>query len=323
MCSKQFRRVAKSMELEKKVRPSHHGLYSFSANKALYFMAIACIVFVIVFAYVPLFGWIIAFMDYRPTLGLSNSQFVGFKYFLLAVKQPDILSSLRNTLIFAGFGVITGWICVIFSLSVSEIKQIHFKRITQTITTFPNFISWILMFSIVYALFSTTDGVINKILLNIDPTNTPLNPLANGKIVYLFQTSLGLWKGMGFSAIVYLAALAGVDPGLYEAAEIDGAGRFAKIKHIKLPAVLPTYFTLLVIGFGALLNTGFEQFYIFSNPMVGERMQVLDLYIYKIGMLQQSYPLATAIGLLKTFVSLVLLTFANLMSKLLRGTSIL
>ena len=210
-----------------------------------------------------------------------------------------------------------------FAISLSEIRFKKISRFIQTATTFPNFISWVLVFSVFYAMFSPNDGVVNKIFLALKIIDQQANPIGNPDIVYFFQTGIGLWKTIGFSAIIYLASLAGIDPGLYDAAEVDGAGRFRKIIHIKIPSLYPTYFTLLILAIGQMLNNGFEQYYLFYNGLVGDKIEVLDYYVYRLGILGNGYPLATAIGITKTAISVFLLVCANSLSKRVRGVSIL
>lgn len=286
-------------------------------------MAVSCLIFVLLFAYFPLLGWIIAFINYQPGLKLSQCDFVGLRYFILAVKQPDLLPVLWNTIVMSMLGLLCSPIPAFFAISLSEIRFNKFSRFVQTMTTFPNFISWVLVFSVFYAMFSPNDGVLNKVLLSLHLVDQPVNPIGNPDIVYFFQTGIGLWKSMGFSAIIYLASLAGIDPGLYDAASIDGAGRFRKILHVKIPGLYPTYFVLLLLAIGQLLNNGFEQYYFFYNGLVGDKIEVLDYYVYRLGVLGNGYSLATAIGITKTAISILLLVGANGLSKRVRGVSIL
>ena len=296
---------------------------TFLSNHSLYLMALSCIVFVIIFSYLPLLGWSIAFFDYKAGLNLFQCDFVGLKYFQLALKQPDLLMVLRNTLIMSGLGLLFSPVPALFAISLSEIPSKRICKVCQTVTTFPNFISWILVFSIFYALLSPGDGILNKVLMSLGVISKPMNPIGNPDIAYIFQTLLGLWKGMGFNAIIYRSALTGIDPSLYEAADIDGASRMQKIRYIKIPGLYPTYFTLLILSIGQLLNNGFEQYYVFFNGLVGDKLNVLDYYVYKLGILGNGYSIATAIGLCKTVISVLLLFLANQFSKKVRGVSIL
>lgn len=298
-------------------------LRDFLSRKSLYVMAIICLSFVVVFAYLPLLGWFIAFFNYKPGLKFSQMEFKGLDYFILALKQPDLLRVLKNTLVFSFLGLLASPIPVIFAIALSEMRFKKTSRMIQTVTTFPNFISWVLVFTIFFALFSAGDGAVNKFLLAMGYKGKPLNPIGNPNIAYSFQTGIGVWKGMGFNAIIYLAALSGIDPGLYEAAEIDGASRFQKIIHIKIPGLMPTFFTLLVLSIGQMLNNGFEQYLMFYNGLVGDKLEVLDYYVYRLGLLKTNYSIATAISMMKTVVSVALLYGANKLSKKVRGVSVL
>lgn len=297
--------------------------FALSNKMTLLFMTIPCVIFILLFLYLPLLGWSIAFFDYQPGRDLLESRFVGFKYFSYAFHEPELLSVLRNTLVMSLLGIVTTPLPVFFAIFLAEMNSKKFRKFVQTTTTLPNFISWVLVFSISYAMFSTGDGMVNKLLLNLHIIKAPLNPLGNPDYVWLVQLLIYLWKTIGFSAIIYIAAIAGIDAEQYDAASVDGAGRFRKIWHITIPGLVPTYITLLLLGIGGLLNNGFEQYYLFYNGLVADKIQVLDYYLYRIGITLQNYPLSTALGITKTFVSIVLLTIANQIAKRTRGQSIL
>lgn len=294
-----------------------------NGNWILWCMAIPCIIHLIMFAYVPLFGWLYAFFDYKPAVSLFECDFVGLKYFSRLFAEKEVLIALRNTLALSFIGMLTSPLSVIFAIIMTEFKSTKFQKTIQTVTTFPNFISWIIIYSIALVFFSVDDGALNKFLLSLGWINQPTNLLANKDAVWGLQTILGLWKGLGFSSIVYFAAISGIDTELYDAASVDGAGRFQKIWHIKVAGVMPTFVVLFLLGIGGILNSGFEQLYVFYNPAVHETIQTLDLYVYKIGIERNSYSFSTAIGIMKTLVSLVLLTVANLVAKKVRGSTIL
>ena len=289
----------------------------------LWCMAIPCVIFFIMFSYVPLFGWLYAFFDYKPAVSLFQCDFVGLKYFKRLFAEPEVWTALRNTLALSFLGMLTSPLSVIFAILLTEFKSLKFQKTIQTVTTFPNFISWIIIYSIALIFFSVDDGALNKVLLSLGWIDQPTNLLANKDAVWPLQTILGIWKGLGFGSIVYFAAISGIDGELYDAASVDGAGRFQKIWHIKVPGVMPTFVVLFLLGIGGILNSGFEQLYVFYNPAVHETIQTLDLYVYKIGIERNSYSFSTAIGITKTLVSLVLLTFANWTAKKVRGNAIL
>ncbi len=179
------------------------------------------------------------------------------------------------------------------------------------------------MYAIAFATFSINDGFVNQILLHFNIIDEPINPLGDGDIAWFFQTAIGIWKGLGFSSIIYLAAIGGIDPELYDAANIDGAGRMAKIIHITVPGVIPTYIVLLLLAVSNILSNGFDQYYAFMNALVQEKLQVFDYYIYRIGLTLNEYSLSTALGIFKSVVSITLLFSLNWLAKKLRGEPII
>lgn len=292
----------------------------------LFLFALPFVIFVLIFFYVPILGWIYAFFDFRPGVSLSQAPFVGLKYFEMAFdfkSGSDMLQVFRNTFVLSFLGLLTSPLPVIFAIFLSEMSSSNFKKLVQTITTLPNFISWILVFAIAFATFSMNDGFINQILLNFNLIDEPLNPLANKNIAWLFQTALNIWKTLGFSAIIYLAAIGGIDPELYNAADIDGAGRFKKILYVTVPGVSQTYIVLLLLAVSNILSNGFDQYYAFMNAMVQEKIQVFDYYIYRIGLGLNEYSLGTALGIFKSVVSITLLFSVNWVAKKIRGESII
>lgn len=287
-------------------------------------MAIPCLAFVIVFSYVPLFGWVYAFFDYKPGLSLAQCNFVGLKYFKLAVSGGrELVRTLRNTLVLSGLGILTTPLPIAFAIMLSEVKSKKFSRIVQTVTTLPNFISWILVFSITYVFCSVDDGLINSALLALGWIEEPINYLAKSDLVWPLQTFLSLWKSMGWTAIMYLAAIAGIDPGLYEAAEVDGANRLQRIWHVTVPGIMPTYVVMLLMAISNMLSNGFDQYWMFYNPLLRNQIHVLDVYTYRIGIEQYQFSYSTALGLFKTIISVTLLFISNTAAKKIRGNGIM
>lgn len=295
-------------------------------RKPLYLLlyALPLIAFIFVFSYIPLFGWIYAFMDYIPGLSLGQMQFAGLKYFK-AIFAPgsDFPNVMVNTLAISGLSLLTSLVPVVFSILISQVNNRGYKKIVQSVTSIPNFISWVLVYAICTALFSTDDGVVNKVLMTLGLVQDPVDILGNVKYAWYIQILIGMWKNVGWSAIVYLAAIVGIDQELYEAADIDGANRWNKIIHITLPGIIPTYMVLLLLQISNLLSNGFDQFWVFQNALTREKLEVFDTYVYRIGMTSLQYSLSTAIGILKSIVSIILLTGANFISKLIRGESII
>ena len=300
------------------------GAKSFlSAKNLLFLMALPCFAFVVIFYYMPIFGWIYAFFEYKPGLKLNQCAFVGMKYFKLALEEPELLTVLRNTFVLSFLGILATPLPAVFAIMLSEMRSKAYKKVIQTITTLPNFISWVLVYAIFFLFFSIDGGLVNELLLKYGIISEPTSVLGNADIVWIFQTLVSIWKVLGFNAIIYFAAIAGIDQELYDAANVDGAGRFGKILHITIPGLYSTFIVLQVLGIGNILSNGFDQFYIFHNAMVHDKIQVLDYYLYRIGIGDVNgggdFSLATALGISKTFISLLLLMMANFLSKKLRG----
>lgn len=281
------------------------------------------LIFIIAFKYVPIAGWGLSLIRYKPGLQFWQCEFVGLDNFkMLFTQGATLLKVLRNTFAFSGLGLLFFPIPLIFAILLSEIKSNKFKKTVQILTTVPHFVSWIIIYSLAYALFST-EGVLNTVLMNLGVIEDPVNTLANNDIVWIFHSLLTVWKGLGWNAIIYFAAIAGIDSELYEAASIDGAGRFAKIRYITLPGVSSTFFTLLLLHISNILESGLDHYLAFYNSVVSDKIMVLDLYTYRLGLVSADYSYSTAVGIMKTFVSLVLLFSANAASKKLRGQSMI
>ncbi len=291
----------------------------------LFLMMLPFIALAFVFSYLPLYGWRYAFFEYKSGETLSMDKFVGFKWFTQlfqnAATKRDIVTVLKNTLAMSGLGIVTSWIPMAFAIFLSEVKNTHFRQLVQTFTTIPNFISWVLVYAIALAIFST-DGFINTMLTSITGEPVTTNYLMNSDHMWLKMLAWGLWKGVGWSAIIYIASISGIDQGLYEAATVDGAGRFARMWYITVPELIPTFCVLLLMSIANILSNGMDQYLVFSNAVNRESIQVLDLYVYNLGIGNGLIPLSTVIGMVKSVVSVVLLFAANGVSKAVRGESI-
>lgn len=292
----------------------------------LFLLILPLLMLVFVFSYMPLYGWIYAFFNYKPGKALFACEFVGLDNFKMmfadsyAVK--NIVRVMKNTFGMSFLGILTSVLPMGFAILLSEIKNKPFRKFVQTSVTIPNFISWVLVYSIAYVMFSVNDGFVNRMLVSMGILDQGVNFLASPNHVWLTMTAWGPWKGLGWNAIMYIAALTSIDDELYEAAKIDGAGRFQLIRHITVPGLLPTFFVLLILSIANLLNNGMEQYYIFQNAMNKESIEVLDLYVYNQGMVGYNYSFSTAVSMLKSVVSIVLLFFANTTSRLVRGESV-
>lgn len=302
-------------------RQARHGKYQ------LFLMALPFLILAFLFSYLPLYGWIYAFYDYSPALGIAQSPYVGLKWFTAMftneVQRSEIVRVMRNTFGMNILGLMTSVIPIVFAIFLMEIKSNWYKKTVQVLTTLPNFISWVLVYSFVFMLFSVHNGFVNQVLLDLGWISEPINFLASDSHIWLKMTILGLWKGLGWGAIMYIAAIAGIDQELYEAAKVDGAGRFRLMWHITIPGVMPTYFVLLMLSIAGFISAGFDQFYVFQNAVNANHIEVLDLYVYNIGIAKSSFSYSTAVSILKSIVSVALLFGANRLSKLVRGESII
>lgn len=290
----------------------------------LFLLALVFALFVVAFCYVPLLGWSIAFVNYNPGKSLFQQTFVGLANFkLLWSSKRDLGMAVRNTLALSGLSLLTMPVPLIFAILLSELPFKRLSKLTQTISALPYFISHVLLYAVCFSLFSPTDGAVNVILRLFYGPDYTSNLLAQPDVAWRMQTFICLYKGMGYSAIMYLSAMSGIDQELYDAASVDGAGRLAKILHVTIPGIMPTFIVLLVLNIAGMLSgAGFDQYYVFQNPMVLNKLEVLDTYIYKIGLRQNNFGFATAAGMLKSLISVMLLMLANRISKLVRGSSL-
>ncbi|MGI6174047.1 MAG: ABC transporter permease [Christensenellales bacterium] len=289
-------------------------------------MILPLLLVVFLFSYVPLYGWIYAFFNYKPGKRLFSCEFVGWKWFTLLVSdvyyRQDMLRVMRNTLAMSFMGILSSWLPMFFAIFLSEIRSKRYKKLVQTASTIPNFISWVLVYAVAYSMFSVGDGFINRLLIRMGLVEDGINFLASGDHIWIKMWLWSVWKGLGWSAVTYIAALSGVDQELYDAADVDGAGRFGKMWHISLPGLVPTFFVLLILSIGNLINNGMDQYFVFENPMNHKTIEVLDLYVYNQGLAGRMYSFSVAVGMMKSVISLCLITFANRLSKLVRGNTV-
>ena len=296
--------------------------YSFK----LFLFVLPFIALVLLFSYYPLYGWLYAFYDYRPPRPFSDAEFVGLKWFKSLVENPikikQLLQVLKNTFVMSGITLSTSWIPMLFAVFMNELKCVPFRKFVQTVTTLPNFISWVLVYSVAFSLFNST-GMMNTLLLKLGLTTEPILFLQSSENVWLTQWLWLTWKNLGWAAIMYIAAISSIDDELFQAAKVDGATRMQTIRFITIPSLLPTFFVLLMINIGKFLSNGMEQYYVFQNAFNKEYIQVLDLYVYNLAMGSGSYSVSVAISMLKSVVSVILVVVANWVSKVTRGESFL
>lgn len=273
------------------------------------------VIYGIMFYYLPLGGWIMAFQNYKPKDGLLHSAFVGLDKFKFLFTDATFLRVIRNTLAMGVLNLVTSFVmAIVFAILLNEITSKIWKKSVQTISYLPHFLSWIIVTGIMHDALSTT-GIINEILMKLHLINTEINFFAHQKYFWPIVAFANLWKETGWNAIIYLAAITAIDPCLYEAASIDGAGRWAKIRYITLPGIKSTIMILLLMNVGNVLNAGFEVQYLLGNGLVQNVSQTIDIYVLKWGISQNDYSLGTAAGIFKSVVSIILIVIANQLAK--------
>jgi len=280
----------------------------------IYILALPGLLYLLVFKYIPMYGVIVAFKDYSSRLGILQSPWVGLKHFLRLFASKDFTILLRNTLLLNMYKIIVMTpLAMLFALSLNALRNIHTKRIIQTISYFPHFLSWVVISGITFQLFSPYSGTLNQLLVKMGMQ--PMTFLSNPKSFKTMLVVFGAWKELGWASIIYLAALSGINTELYEAAEIDGANPFRKTWHITIPALIPTMVTLLLIDIGKIMSVGFEQVYVYLNPVLYETGDVFATYVYRVGLGQGKFSYTTAVELFNTLIGLLLLVVANRISK--------
>lgn len=277
------------------------------------------IIFLLVFSYIPLYGIVIAFKDFNIMSGITGGEFVGLKYFKEFLTDPNLFGVAKNTLIINLLGLLVGFPApIILAILITELKGKRFKKMAQTISYLPHFLSWVIFGGIVLELLSS-GGMVNRILNALHLYEGNVNIMADPSKFYLVFIIVSVLKSMGYGSILYISAITSVDQDMYEAAIIDGANRIQKIIYITIPAIMGTIVIMLILQISNLLNTGFEQVLIFQNTLNLKASETIDTYVYKIGMMQQRYSYATAVGLLKSVIAVILLITANKVSKKISG----
>lgn len=289
--------------------------------RILYLLSVPGILYFFLFKYVPLFGSIIAFQNYNIFKGITGSDWVGLEHFQKMFSHYDFLRILNNTLLLGLYDLVIAFpVPILLAILLNEVRMIVFKRLLQTIVYMPHFLSWVVISGIFMGIFSMDAGVVNKALGFLGMQ--PIYFLGEDSYIRSILIGSGIWRDSGYGTIIFLAAIAGINPDLYEAAEVDGAGRLKQIWSITLPSLLPTIMILLLLHIGKFLDLGFERVFVFLNPLNLESGEILDTYIYKAGLLSQQYSYTTAIGLFKSVVGLMLVLLGNFFSKKTTGESL-
>lgn len=282
----------------------------------LQLMVVPALMFIFVFSYIPMSGILIAFKDYDIFQGFASSPWVGLDNFKEFLHADEFRTVIRNTLGISFLKLLIGFPApIVLALMLNEVRIPIFKRVVQTISYLPHFLSWVIVSGFVLTMLSADYGSLNIALEKLNLIDEPVNWLTIPNYFWAILIATGLWKGIGFGSIVYLAAIAGVNPELYEAASIDGAGRFRKIFSITIPCIMPVVSIFLILAIGDLLSAGFEDILLLQSDIVRDVSDVLDTYVYRVGIKNSLFSYAAAVGLFKAVVSVILLTVANALAR--------
>lgn len=283
---------------------------------SFYMMLIPLFLFLAIFCYLPMGGTVMAFQDFRPARGFFKSEWVGLENFIDVFSDKMFWGRLKNTVIISVLKILfTAPAPVILALMLNEVRNKAFKRTTQTIVYMPRFISWVVVVSILSALLDVQNGPINTILMNLGIIDKPILFMGEKKYFRALLVATEVWKTVGWSSIIYLSALTAISPSYYEAAELDGASRFQKMRYITLPMLKPTFIILLILSMGSILSAGFDQIYVMCNSAVMDVGDIIDTYVYRRGLAEQNYSYAAAVGLFKSIVSVILVGGANWLAR--------
>ncbi|MGO4495724.1 ABC transporter permease [Paenibacillus sp. 2RAB27] len=283
-------------------------------DKYLYVLALPGVLFFIIFKFVPMWGVVISFQNFSPFAGITGSEWVGFEHFQRFFTNPDFMLLFRNTMAINLMNLVLFFpLPIVLSLLLNELRSVLYQRVIQSIVYMPHFLSWVIISGLTFLLFAKGEGLVNKMLEGLGFAR--MDFLTNPNTFWAMLTVQSIWKECGWGTILFLAAMASIDPGVYEAAKIDGAGRFRQMWHITLPAIRTVIITLLILRLGHMLDVGFEQVFLMYNGAVSQVAEVFDTYVYRVGIQQGEFSYSTAAGLFKSIVGLVLVVIANWISK--------
>ena len=287
----------------------------FSKQWQLALMSVPMLLYVLFFNYVPMYFWVTAFQDYKPGLGVLKSPFVGLRNFEWLFNRPDFINSIRNTLAMSVINLVFGTVAaVLLAVLLNEVRNRKFKRTVQTVTYLPHFLSMVIVVGMSQNIFAS-NGSINELLTGMGLAKEPVFFLGEGKYFWWLVGVINVWKEVGWGTIIYISAMTAIDPCLYEAAAIDGAGRFQRILHVTLPGIKSTFVILLIMNIGHLMEAGFEIQYLLGNAQVLDWSETIDIFVLKYGISKQQYGVATAAGMFKSVVAIILLLAANFTAK--------
>ncbi len=315
-----------------RITPSRTTVWKrFKKQKTLHFFVWIGLLFLLVFSYTPMFGILMAFKNYSITSGIKGiftSEWVGFKYFIEFYNDYMFFTIVRNTLVLSILKIIfTFPVPILLAIMLNEVKNMTYKRIVQTVSYLPHFISWVVVLGLSFTMLSTDVGLINKLLVSIGIVDKPIPVLTDPDYFWGLAIGTAIWKEAGWWAIIFLAAISGINPTLYEAAQIDGAGRLARIWHITLPGIKGTTVVVLILTIGSMLGGGligsnFDQAYLFGNPSNNSTSEIVQTYAFKVGLAQGRYSYAAAIDLVQSVISVILIFSSNYIAKRVTGSGL-
>lgn len=282
-------------------------------DKWLYLLLLPGMVFMLIFRYIPIFGNVIAFMEYNP-YDMAGSTWVGFDQFIKLFQKPAFMKVFGNTLYISILKMVCGFpIPIILALMMNEMRNMKFKKASQTLLYLPHFISWVVMAGLIMSMLDPTTGLVTAILKFF--TGKDLQVLTDKSLFVPMLIITDIYKGMGWGTIIYFAALSGVDPQLYEAAEIDGARKWKQLLHITLPSITPTIVIMLILNCNNIVNAGFDQIFMLYSALVYDVADIIDTYVYRIGIQKADYSFSTAAGMFKSVIALVMILIVNTVAK--------
>ncbi|OXS54048.1 polysaccharide ABC transporter ATP-binding protein [Cohnella sp. CIP 111063] len=280
----------------------------------LYALILPGFLYFLLFKYVPMWGIVISFQEYSPYLGFWQSPWVGFEHFATLFNNPDFLIIFRNTMVISMMNIVFYFpMPILVALMLNELRLKRFQRVIQSVIYLPHFLSWVIISGITFLLLSQSGGIVNKLLVEFG--REPYNFLTNPGIFWQLLTAQSIWKETGWGTIIFLAAMAGIDPQLHEAARIDGAGRIRQIWHVTLPGIRNVIVTLLILRLGNIMDVGFEQVFLMMNSAVTDVADVFETYVYRNGIQQGQFSYSTAVGLFKSVIGLLMVIGANKLAK--------
>lgn len=283
----------------------------------LQLMVIPAMILILIFSYLPMYGVLMAFQDYDIFQGFLHSPWVGFKHFQMFFEAPEFWTVMRNTFVISSLRLLIGFPApILLALILNEVVHMRFKRVIQTVSYLPHFLSWVIVSGFVASMLATDNGSLNMLLQKLHLVNEPVNFLSIPEYFWAILIGTGVWKEIGFSAIVYLAAIAGINPEIYEAASIDGASRLKKMWYITLPGISGVITIFMILAVGDILSAGFEDILLLAkNPVLQDVSDVIDTYVYRVGIRNSLFSYAAAVGLFKSVISVILLTAANMVAR--------